>query len=202
MRQFDWSRPQRQPLAGLGIVFLNTLWEVFKRVWPFLILMFFGENKEGKVDRYEIIAMSLLALTIIGAIFRFLYFRFYIEDARLIIKHGWLKKETKVIPLERIQTVNIEQGPLHQLLNIVKLSIDTAGSEKAEAKIDALHKAMAEALRIQLVTDKRESSIDEQNSSKAHHPILTLTDKDLFKLSVSANHVETFFLFLSFVFRS
>jgi len=199
MRQYDWSTSQRQPLAGLTIVFLDTLWEVFKRAWPFLILMLFGESKEGKVNRYEILAMGLLVFTIIGAVFRFLYFRFYIEDAKLIIKHGWLKKETKVIPLERIQTVNIEQGPLHQLLNIVKLSIDTAGSEKAEAKIDALHKTMAEALRMRLIADKRESSTDEQNSRKAN-PILTLTDKDLFKLSISANHVETFFLFLSFVF--
>lgn len=202
MMQTDWSRPQRQPFAGLIIVFLNTLWEVFKRVWPFLILMLLGENKEGKINRYEIIAAVLLVFTIVGAVLQFIYFRFYIEDDKLIIKKGWLKKETKIIPLEKIQTVHIEQGPVHQLLGIVKLSIDTAGSQKAEASIESLLKPMAEALKAELITDKMSDKTSPEAIIEAEQakPIVRLTDKDLFKLSLSANHLETFFLFLSFGF--
>jgi putative membrane protein len=201
MKQPDWTKPQRQPIAGLWIVFLNTLWEVFKRVWPFLILMLLGENKEGKANRYEIITAALLLFTIIGAVLQFIYFRFYIEDAKLVIKRGWLKKETKIIPLEKIQTVHIEQGPIHQLLNVVKLSIDTAGSKKAEAEIKALHKSMAEALKAQLVTEKSINEREGETVGESKNTLfLQLNDKDLFKLSLSANHLETFFLFLSFGF--
>lgn len=200
MKQFDWSRPQRQPLTGLGIVFLNTVWQVFKGIWPFLIIMLLGQNKEGKINRYEILAIIFLSLTIIGALLRFFYFRFYIEEEKLIIKKGWLKRETKIIPLERIQTVHIEQGPIHQLLNIVKLSIDTAGSQKAEAAIDALHKPMAEALRTQLVAERKELLTGAEEKEEAPLPVVRLTDKDLLKLSLSANHLEAFFLLLSFGF--
>ena len=133
MRTYDWSKPQRQPVAGLVVVFINTFWEIIKRLWPFIILMLLGNN-EGKVNRYEILAVVLLGITIINALFSFLYFRFYMEEGKLIIKKGWLKKETRVIPLEKIQTVHIEQGPVHQVLNIVKLSIDTAGSQKTEKR--------------------------------------------------------------------
>lgn len=195
MKQFDWTQPQRQPMAGLAIIFLDTFWEVLKRVWPFLLLMLFGGDK-NKSNRYELIALFFLAFTIISAIIRFIYFRFYIEGDKLMIKSGWFKKETKIIPLERIQSVHIEAGPLHQLLNIVKLSIDTAGSQKAEATIDALHKSMAEALKQQLESEKTESV--EETKAELKEPVLRLTSKDLLRLSISANHVEAFFILLSF----
>ena len=197
--RFDWSRPQRQPIAGLGIVFLNTFWEILKRMWPFLLIVLFRDNDEEKdgPDRFLIITFIFLGFTIISAILNFIFFKFYIEEGKLIIKKGWFKKETRAIPLARIQTVNIEQGPLHQLLNIVKLSIDTAGSDKAEAKIDALHLSMAEALRTQLVAEKKESLTEEEQPAHTA-PLIRLTTKDLLKLSISANHVEAFFIFLSF----
>ena len=97
MKPHDWSQPQRQPAIGLAVVFLNTIWEVAKRFWQLLLLMLFG--KEGKVSRYEIIALVFLVITILTALMRFLYFKFYIEDYKLVIKKGWLNKETKIIPL-------------------------------------------------------------------------------------------------------
>jgi putative membrane protein len=200
MKQYNWRHPQRQPLAGLGIVFLNTFWEVLKRLWPLLLLFLFGEDKEGKVNRYEVMAAIFLVFTVIGSLLKFFYFRFYIEDEKLLIKKGWLRKETKVIPLEKIQSVHIEQGPVHQLFNIVKLSVDTAGSRKAEATIDAIHLSMAEALREQLVGDKLQDTGEPAAGPVSHQPLIQLTDKDLLKLSISANHLEAFFLLLSFAF--
>ena len=198
MKSFDWTKPQRQPLAGLTIVFINVIWEVLKRVWPFAILMLL-QNKPGKVDRYEIIALIVVVFTITGAVLKFFFFRFYIEENKMIIKSGWLKKTTKVIPLEKIQTVNIEQGPVHQVMSIVKLTIDTAGSQKAEASIDALHKPMAEALRHQLLSDRKVSTESEPEKQEPIKPLVQLSGKDLLKLSISANHLETLLILLSFV---
>jgi len=198
MKSFDWSKPQRQPLAGLTIVFINVVWEVVKRVWPLIILILL-RNKPGRFDKYELIALIFVLLTVVGAVLRFFFFRFYIEDNKMIIKSGWLKKTTKVIPLEKIQTVNIEQGPVHQVMNIVKLSIDTAGSQQAEASIDALHKTMAEALREQLLSEKAEFITAEAKQDSVT-PIMHLNGRYLLKLSISANHLETLLLLFSFVF--
>ena len=198
MKEHDWSRPQRQPAAGLAIAYLHTLWEVAKSLWPLLLLMLFG--KEGRMNKYEVVGLVFLVITVFTALMRFLYFRFYLEDQKLVIKKGWLKKETQVIPLEKIQTVNIEQGPLHRLLNVVKLSIDTAGSQKAEATIDSLHHAMAEALRQQLLSKTERSAEMDEAISVAPAVVHTLGIKDLLKLSISANHLEAFFILLSFAF--
>lgn len=197
MREFNWSHPQRQPIAGLVVVFLNTIWEVAKRLWPLLILMVIG--KKGNVSRYEYMAIGFLVITIVTALLRFLYFRFYLEENKLIIRKGWIHKETQVIPLEKIQTVNIEQGPLHQLLRIVKLSIDTAGTQNAEATIDSLHQSMAIALRERLLSESQKVEATESKAGSGE-VILKLNGADLGRLSISANHLEAFFILLSFGF--
>ena len=197
MSQYDWTQPQRQPVAGLLVVFVNTFFEVFKRTWPFLVIILLG--KKGSGNRYEIYALIFLAITIISAIFKFIYFKFHIEQGKLVIKSGWLKKETKVIPLESIQTVHVEQGPVHSLLNIVKISIDTAGSQKTEVTIDALREDMAMELRKHILVDKKKIE-GQPDESHLQLPLIRLTTRDLFKLSISANHIETFLILLSFGF--
>ncbi|HEU4472228.1 MAG TPA: PH domain-containing protein [Flavisolibacter sp.] len=200
MKPFDWSKPQKQPWAGLAVVFANTLWEAIKGLWVFILLILLKRKDESGPDWTQILAIIILFLTVVSALFRFLFFRFYIEEGKLVIKKGWLKKETKVIPLERIQTVHVEQGPLHQLLSIVKLSIDTAGTQKTEATIEALGKPMAEALREELLSVQGQENKEAVNNSIPGAPSITLTDRDLLKLSISANHLEAFFIVFSFMF--
>jgi putative membrane protein len=198
-QNFNWEYPQRQPLAGLVIVFIKTIWEVLKRIWPLILLMFFN-NKANRFDKIELIAAALAGLTIVSSLIKFFFFRFYILNDELIIKKGWLKKEVIVVPLQKIQTVHIEESFLHNALGIVKFSVDTAGSSNTEVTIDALSRPMANALRAQL--DAKEYKKDETDVKHTSFsiPILSLSGKDLLKLSLSANHVEAFFIMLSFGF--
>jgi putative membrane protein len=196
---YNWEKPQRQPAAGLVIVFIKTFWEILKRIWPLILLTLFNSkpDKPNATDKYEVLIIIFIALTVLSSIFRFLYFRFHIVNEELVIQKGWLKKTTVVIPLQKIQTIHIEQSFLHQLLGIVKAKIDTAGSYKTEASIDALHLSMAKALqaRIHTIGKKEEATAEEGPLAL---PLLILGTKDLLRLSLSANHVEAFFILLSF----
>lgn len=200
MQKVDWSIPQRQPVEGLVIVVLKTVWEVIKRVWPLLLLMLFRkapEEGQGRGNFYEWLVTGVSVLALLAGVFRFFYFRFFIQGNELVVKKGWIKKEVLTIPLQKIQTVHIEQSLLHEVLQIVKLSIDTAGSTKTEVTIDALRRPMADALRYRLLEgapEEREAHEVEAPGS----PLFKLTGKDLFRLSLSANHLEAFFLLLSF----
>lgn len=200
MKSFDWSRPQRQPVQGLAVVMVQTLFSLLKTLWPLLIVLLLRDKPEEaqrKFSAYEIIGVVVAVMTILLSLLNFFFFRFYIESGELIVKSGWLKKQTKVIPLRNIQTVNVEQGFLHQLLGIVKLSVDTAGSEKTELKIEALSKEMAEALRAQLLQQNIVDS-DEEIVAPQTTPFIQLGDKDLLKLCLTANHLEAFFVLLFF----
>lgn len=200
MASFDWSRPQRQPVQGLVVVMVQTLFSLLKTLWPLIIVVLLRDKpEEGQqpFSVYEAIGVSVGIFTILLSLLNFFFFRFYIEEDQLIVKSGWLKKQTKIIPLDKIQTVNVEQGFLHQLLRIVKLTVDTAGSEKAELKIEALSKAMAEDLRAQLLQQSVSGSIEEKPLNHPP-PFIELGDKDLLKLCLTANHLEAFFVLLFF----
>lgn len=193
----NWSQPQRQPLSGLLVALLKSIGQLLKATWPFILLALFRVQK-NESEGYNFPLLAVLAgvtVVLISSLGSFLFFRFYIDGNELIIKKGWLRKKVLTIPLQKIQAVHIEQGPLHQLLNIVKLSADTAGSNETEVTIDALRRPMAEALRERLSHNKVES--DEALTTSPAPALFTLTDKDLVKLALSANHLEAFFILLS-----
>jgi hypothetical protein len=72
-KPFSWDIPQRQPAAGLVIVFVKTFWEILKRVWPLALLMVFNA-KPGRENRYELIAAGLAFFTIINSVIKFFFF--------------------------------------------------------------------------------------------------------------------------------
>lgn len=196
----DWSQPQRQPLSGLLVALLKSLGQLLKATWPFILLALMrGQQKESEGFNFTLLAvLAGVTIVLISSLGSYFFFRFYIEGDELIIKKGWLRKKVLTVPLQKIQAVHIEQGPLHQLLNIVKLSADTAGSNETEVTIDAMRKPMAEALRERLSHNKGES--EEQATAAPPTPLFTLADKDLLKLALSANHLEAFFILLSAAF--
>ena len=207
-KSFDWSQPQRQPMAALIIIVLKTTWDVIKRLWPIVLIIIFrsrqSDDASDGMDKYEIIAIVFAVATLIGGIFNYIFFRFYIQDNDLVIKKGWLKKETILIPLQKIQAVQLEQPPLHQVLEVIKLKIDTAGSSKTEVTIEALGVQMAKELQLQLKTPETIDSSDirtvEERTRAELIPVHKLSMKDLLRLSLSSNHIETFFILLSFSF--
>ena len=199
----NWSQPQRQPLSGLVLALLKSLGSLLKGLWPFILLALFSSNDEEKGKSIFIFSVlaAVTGILLVSSLINFFYFRFYILDDELIIKKGWLKKVVLTVPLQKIQAVHIEQGLLHQLLNIVKLSADTAGSSKTEVTIQALRKPMAEALRERLSAQQKQEESDGENAAPTYiPPLFTLGEKDLLKLAISANHVEAFFILLSAAF--
>jgi putative membrane protein len=200
--QIDWSLPRRQSWAALFIILYKILLRFIKMFWPFLLWYLF-RNKRGQFDTFELMIIGLSALSLVGSVVEFLYFRFYIQDDDLIIKSGFITKKTISLPLHKIQAVHIEQTWLHSLLNAARLSFDSAGSEKIEVKIDAINKPEAEAFK-RFILDTRQLS-DETTGQiipKPEKVLIQLSGRDLFKLSISANHLEAFLLMIAFFFSA
>lgn len=155
------------------------------------------------MDTYEIIALVGSIFSLAYSAFEFYNFRFSVIANELVIKKGFLTKKTITLPLEKIQAIHAEQTWLHGLLNVSSLSFDTAGSEKTEAKIEALDKFRSSALKEFILgqrTEIQSAHIDAQQPQE--EMLVTLSGKDLFKLSISANHLRAFFLLLVFVASS
>ncbi|HYC29590.1 MAG TPA: PH domain-containing protein, partial [Chitinophagaceae bacterium] len=164
---------------------------------PFLLYYFF-KNKSGSFDSFELMIVGLSSISLIGSVLEFIYFRFYIQENDLIIKSGFISKKTVTIPLSKIQAVHIDQPLLHNLLNAARLSFDSAGSEKIEVKIDAINTREAEDLKRFILHARPNANEEPQTAPPPEQTIIDLDLKDLFKLSISANHLEAFLLMLAF----
>ena len=194
----SWTTPQRQAIAGIFIFVYKTAIIVIKGAWPILVLLFLRGKSEGR-NTYLWILIGFTLFVLVRSILTFIFFRFYIHDNDLIIKSGFIKRKTLSIPLTSIHAVNIEQSLLHQILKISKIKIDTAGSERMEAEIDAISVRQAEAFKDFLLQQVPVHPDNTVNLSHAiQRPLIKLSGSDLVKLGLSSNHIQTFFIILAF----
>ena len=74
-------------------------------------------------------------------------FRYGLGASELLIESGLLSRNRRSIPFERIQDLDIEQGPLHRLFGLAKVKVETGAGGKDEGVLDSVTLAEADRLR-------------------------------------------------------
>lgn len=141
------SAPERRlHIATIVVAFLENLRPL---VVPALVVIFAGGRPDG--DNWEqVVGGALAALAVIPAVARYVTFRFTIDDRTLEIRSGWIMRQRRTIPLERIQNVNVKRNVLHRLLKVAVLDIETAGGMGSEASLSVVADADVDALVAEL----------------------------------------------------
>lgn len=145
----DLRQPQRQsPLAivFLAIRVLRSL-GIAQLVVAVLFLM------QVPLDG-PLIVLPFVAIALFGAFSAASWWRytFQLLDGQLVVNKGVLRVDRLTVPIDRIQSLGIEQELLHRMTGLVKVSVDTAGSSDAEFTIDAVSRPVAEELERLAVT--------------------------------------------------
>lgn len=111
------------------------------------------------VDFTKIIDISANLLYIyfsIIAIFAFTFFiqffgfkkrKYVVREKDISYKSGLLFKKTTTVPLNRIQHLEIDQGPVSRFFDLAVLSVFTAGNSSDDLKISGLKKDQAEKIK-------------------------------------------------------
>ncbi|HEX6192353.1 MAG TPA: PH domain-containing protein [Chitinophagaceae bacterium] len=189
----EWSQPQRQPGAAILIVLHKVILELFKRLWPLLLVWFF-RSKSNNGSNLDMIILGISVIIFILSLLEYWFFRFSIPAEELVIRKGLLVKRTIILPLHKIQSVHIDQNWLHRLLNLSQVSFDSPGSKNTEAKI-TMHKQQALEFRDFILGS---GAGMESKEFSVTPPFYTMEPYDLFRLGLSANHLEAFFILLAF----
>ncbi len=201
MANNTWTQPQRQPAKALIYVFYKTLLTVLKVFAPLLISLLFKDTKKQQ-NIWEYTAMLIPVLALIAAVVRYRFFKFFINDKQqLVVQRGLFNRRQIILPLEKVQAVNVQQQWLHRLANLSELTFDSPGSTGQEAKI-TLTTPQANALKQYILAVKNTGYVA-TNQTVQQPEIKTnrLYDLDpvsLMKLGLTANHIETFFIVLAF----
>lgn len=123
-------------------------WRLLRRVGLINLGVAVGFALSGRLS-VVIGALAITAAIVLTAATAVSWWRFTfcVVGEELLVTKGVLSIERLVIPLDRVQSVAIDQTLFHRLVGLVKASVDTAGTEAAEFTIDAVSRSDAEALR-------------------------------------------------------
>jgi len=86
-------------------------------------------------------------------------FRYWITPSELIIHSGVLTRRKRNIPIERIQNIEIEQGPMQRILRTAKVAVYTAGSASAEGVLEYVSLEEAREIRAVVREIQQEFSV-------------------------------------------
>lgn len=133
--------PQRLHLAALGVWALSG-------VGPIIVLIIAG-------SLVPIAAVFILVGTLVSSWVRWWRFTWYIDDEALVVQQGLFQRQRRVIPRERIQSVERVRRLRHRLFGVVELRIESIGGASTEGQLDALRPDVAELVRTELLGKTR-----------------------------------------------
>src|SRR5919201_1155389 len=110
-----WGRPRR--LHPLSPVFFAA--REARRLWPIVLLVFARRQ----------LWLLVLAAAVLAAVVVLEWLRrtYTLGDAAMRIEEGVLARRRRLLPFDRIQQVDLVRKPLHRLLGVATLRVETAG---------------------------------------------------------------------------
>lgn len=91
--------------------------------------------------------MVLYSLLLISAYKGYAHRGYALRERDIIYKKGWLWQSTTVVPFNRIQHIEIDQGPIERMFSLSKLKIYTAGGASSDLTIPGLLPESANKLK-------------------------------------------------------
>jgi putative membrane protein len=164
-------------------------------VWPALVGGFgLGDGQIARMLPIFVAALAIPAL--VGATLKYTLYRWRLADDELLLRSGVLSRRNRVIPLARVQNVEVRQNVLHRVFGVAELRVETAGSgTEAEAVLSVLALAEAQAARVRLLAHRRAAapagvSVDgeaEAAERPAVPPLARLSTGDVLLAGATAN---------------
>ncbi|MBK9736303.1 MAG: PH domain-containing protein [Saprospiraceae bacterium] len=208
--EFDFSIPNRQSYVAILMILYKTINVLFRQLLPAIVVIFIGGSKSKTTYiLYFIVAVAVISM--VYSLINFFKTYFIIQGGELILFTGVFNKKKMSIPFNKIQTINFEQNLLHQIFSVLRLKVDSAGSEKNEFEFHALEKAKAHALRDLVMSEKKiRADIKELETEKtkiepAYTPIMNLSPMFLLKVGLTENHIRSgglVFLFFFWIYQN
>lgn len=128
-------------------------------------------GRDFNLSRILYLAAGIAALTALLSLLRWLRFTYRLGEDALLIESGVLGRRRRVIPFDRIQDVSLEAGPLHRLLGVVRVKVETGGGGGDEGVLDSLGRGEAQRIRA-VVRGGGEEQVEAQDTLPLFHMTL------------------------------
>lgn len=102
---------------------------------------------------------------VIVSVFKYFSLRFRIHDGELVVTQGILFRRIRTVPVGRIQNINLVQNPLHRLVRVAEVRVETASGTEPEAILRVLPMAHVHALRDAIFETQASTSAQQAGDS-------------------------------------
>jgi membrane protein YdbS with pleckstrin-like domain len=112
-------------------------------------VFYFVERIQTRAIIYTAIAVFVV-ISVLGWLsdsIGFKYSGYALRDRDVLIRKGWLIRKVGVVPLNRIQHVSIQSGPIERKFGLASVSIYTAGSDDADVTIKGITEETAQKIK-------------------------------------------------------
>ena len=123
------------------------------------------------------------------AVARYVTFEYRLTEEELVTREGILHRQERRIPVDRIQDLSFESTLIRRFLGLVVVSVETASSQGAEARLDSLQRRDAGALREALYRFRSARGLRDPVAPPAERLLWHAGAGDLFLLGLTNNRI-------------
>lgn len=127
-------------------------------VIPLAVFLFSrgGDDQLADLFFFGVAGFVALAAFVASAV-QWWFYRYRLTARDITLRSGVISKQERIVPYERIQSVDLDEAPLERLLRVVRVRIETAagGQLGSDIQIQALRRDDAATLRTQLLTARQ-----------------------------------------------
>lgn len=148
--------------------------------------------------RVGFVLAAFLLFSVGGALVYFVRFRYALTGDTMLVQGGMLFRWRRVIPVARVQSVEVVQKLRHRLLGVVELRIEAIGGARTEATIVALPPEEAEHIRSALLHGSRP---EDEETATEEPPLAQLAPRDLVVFGATGGRVAILSVLLGNLFQ-
>lgn len=173
----DWQRVSAIAILYFAVAISRFVVGQFVYLIPPFILLF-NRIKDNPGPAFGLL-VGVMLLVVIVALLKYYYFQYRLSSGTVEIRSGVFSKTYLNLPFNRIQNITLEQPLFYRPGDFVCLQLDTAGSVKQEARLMALRRPFAEALKQQILALRQTELITvETTAADAAAPITQVTSNE------------------------
>lgn len=117
-----------------------------------LIVLVFATGPEGRGGWFVSLLLAVAGGgVIVAAVVRYVRFSYWYDERDLVVRSGLFTRNERRIPYVRIQNLDAAQNPLHRLLGVTVVYVQTGGGSEPEAALRVLPLAALEEMRARVL---------------------------------------------------
>ncbi len=156
--------PSERRLSPLSILFAVTS-ALRAFLIPLLILLFAARSS------YQLWFGVAIFPALVSSLLRYASYRYTLTGEELIIRSGILFKNERHIPYSRIHNLAAVQTPLHRMLGVVEVRVETGGGSEPEACMRVLSLAARDELRHSILDKRATLERNEEGEPQVATPV-------------------------------